>query len=163
MVTTWSPRKASLIGKNLFLDRSVWLCSICKDENRYKLKGGYPRYVNIYMDMWRWIKTPRWTFPDNQPDESMILQNALFRDMLIICGILILIRFVWEIETQWFVEFWLRPLWNSLFLLAMQLHLSDFVRNPKENLMAFFPLKTSWLWKPCVLLRPGQGCGTRGS
>merc|ERR1719341_2894107 len=23
----WSPRKASLIGKNLFLDRSVWLCS----------------------------------------------------------------------------------------------------------------------------------------
>ena len=69
----------------------------------------------------------------------------------------------WEIETRWFVEFWLRPLWNSLFLLAMQLHLSDFVRNPKENLMAFFPLKTSWLWKPCVLLRAGQGCGTEGS
>merc|ERR1719209_2046667 len=35
----WSPRKASLIGKNLFLDRSVWLCtcrSHCHRQERQR-------------------------------------------------------------------------------------------------------------------------------
>ena len=40
IMSTWSPRKASLIGKNLFLDRSVWLCSICEGEYNIKNVGG---------------------------------------------------------------------------------------------------------------------------
>ena len=68
-------------------------------------------------------------------------KRLCLRDMMMVFDILILIRFVWEIETEWFVEFWLRPLWNSLFLLAMELHLSDCVRIQKRIWWRFFLLR----------------------
>ena len=161
-LSTWSPRKASLIGKNLFLDRSVWLCSICKDENRYKLR--WPSSICEYL--YGYVKV------DKDAKMDLPRQPTWWEHDIAKCFVQRHADYLWDFDFDtlclryrdtmicWIL---ITTIVKRLLSISYGAAFEWLCQNPKENLMAFFPLKTSWLSKPCVFLRAGQGCGTEGS